>query len=205
MPESVTDRPTRAHEYLFLLSKSRTYYYDAEAIKEPAIEFNFEARFERESLKSIPTAERNGIRKREQSPRTDSHRWNENNGRGFKPKADKQRGHSRRHAGFNDRWDAMTTAEQCSGMRNKRSVWEIATRPFPEAHFATFPPDLITPCILAGAEAGAVVIDPFAGSGTTGKVAIEHGRKAILIEPKAEYVEMIKKRCQTTIGLPLAI
>jgi DNA modification methylase len=97
----------------------------------------------------------------------------------------------------------MTSTEQCSGMRNKRSVWEIATRPFPEAHFATFPPELIKPCILAGTEAGAVVLDPFAGSGTTGKVAIELGRQAILIEPKAEYVEMIKRRCATTIGLPL--
>lgn len=87
--------------------------------------------------------------------------------------------------------------------RNRRSVWTITTKPFSDAHFATFPPDLITPCILAGAEAGEVVIDTFAGSGTTGKVAIELGRKAILIEPKAEYVEMIKRRCQTTIGLPI--
>ena len=97
----------------------------------------------------------------------------------------------------------MKKTEQCSGMRNKRSVWEIATRPYPDAHFATFPPDLIKPCILAGSSAGDVVMDPFAGSGTTGKVAIELGRKAFLIEPKAEYVEMIKRRCKTTIGLPL--
>lgn len=199
MPESVTDRPTKSHEYIFLLSKSERYYYDAEAIKEPAIEFNFETRFERPSIKSGPTAERNGIRKRERSPRTDRERWKENNGRGFKP-----RGHKRPHNGFNTKWDLMDKAEQCGGLRNKRSVWEIPTRPYPEAHFATFPPDLITPCILAGAPLGGVVLDPFAGSGTTGKVAIELGRKAILIEPKAEYVEMIKRRCQTTIGLPIS-
>lgn len=184
MPESVTDRPTKSHEYIFLLSKSQKYYYDAEAIKEPATEFNFESRYERPSPKSGPTPERNGIRLRA---------------------TDKQRGHSRRHAGFNDRWDAMEREQQCSGMRNKRSVWTIATRPFPGAHFATFPPDLVEPCILAGSKPGQAVLDPFAGSGTCAKVAIELGRKAIAIEPKAEYVEMIKRRCQTTIGLPLAI
>lgn len=130
------------------------------------------------------------------------------NGNGLgKParRTDKQRGHGRRHAGFNDRWDAMERTEQCSGMRNKRTVWTIATRPFPDAHFATFPIDLVEPCVLAGSKPDDVILDPFAGSGTTGKVAIELGREAILIEPKAEYIEMIKKRCQTTIGLPLAI
>jgi DNA modification methylase len=131
MPESVTDRPTRSHEYIFLLTKSERYFYDHQAIKEPAVyAFDNEARKERALTadKSLPTAERNGIR----------------------PARDKQRGHSRRHAGFNDRWDSMEKEEQCSGMRNKRSVWEVSPMPFPEAHFATFPPKLIEPCILAG-------------------------------------------------------
>lgn len=187
MPESVTDRPTRAHEYIFLLSKGRSYYYDAEAIKEPA---TMALAYPDGNASTITGGNHSRHTLGEAIPAKER-------------RSDKQRGHSRRHAGFNDRWDAMGRTEQCSGMRNKRSVWEIATKPFPDAHFATFPPDLIKPCILAGAEAGAVVIDPFGGSGTTGKVAIELGRKAILIEPKAEYIEMIKRRCETTIGLPL--
>jgi DNA modification methylase len=190
MPESVTDRPTRSHEYIFLLSKSQTYYYNHEAIKEVCIYdldgTGTEARKARQKpdAKSLPTAERHGIRQ-------------------LKP--DKQRGHSRRHDGFNDRWDRMEKAEQCTGLRNKRDVWTIAPANFPDAHFATFPEKLVEPCILAGAPIGGVVLDPFAGSGTTGKVAIELGRKAILIEPKLEYISMIQRRCKTTIGLPLAI
>ena len=204
MPESVTDRPTKSHEYLFLLSKSERYYYDAEAIKEPGswpdgpnapdkIKSPYGQGFTRKANDHGSTLIGGAYGRHylgEEIPAKER-------------RSDKQRGHSRRHAGFNDRWDAMERAEQCSGMRNKRSVWTIATRPFPEAHFATFPPDLVEPCILAGRKARDVVIDPFAGSGTTAKVAIELGRKAIAIEPKAEYVEMIKKRCQTNIGLPL--
>jgi site-specific DNA-methyltransferase (adenine-specific) len=159
MPESVTDRPTKSHEYIFLLSKSQRYYYDADAIREPGT-----TGFERERQRP------NGLR------------------------ADEEK------AG-----DFGFTSCGIKEQRNRRSVWTVTTQPFSGAHFATFPPELIKPCILAGASVGGVVLDPFAGSGTTGKVAIELGRKAILIEPKAEYIEMIKKRCQTTIGLPLAI
>jgi DNA modification methylase len=167
MPESVTDRPTRSHEYVFLLSKSQRYFYDANAIAEP---------LDRPEEGQRKTPARFG----------GADKW---------PEAQKQ---SRLHSGN----EYLGTA---TGTRNKRSVWPIATRPFPEAHFATFPRDLVEPCVLAGSRAGDVVLDCFAGSGTTAKVSIELGRKAIAIEPKAEYVEMIKKRCQTTIGLPLAI
>lgn len=170
MPESVTDRPTKSHEYIFLFSKSERYHYDHEAIKEPnssneQLEHNLRYAKPYEAFDSRGGPNGTGVP------------GNENN-RGI---------HSR----------------PGSGGRNRRSVWTVSTLPFPDAHFATFPPDLINPCILAGAPLGGVVIDPFAGSGTTGKVAIELGRKAILIEPKAEYVEMIKRRCQTTIGLPI--
>lgn len=165
MPESVTDRPTKAHEYLFLLSKSERYYYDCAAIKEPGV-----------------YAGPNG---RQKSPHA----------QGF-ARQDKQRGHGRRHAGFNDRWDAMSTEEQCSLMRNKRSVWTVATRPQPEAHFATFPPDLIEPCIMAGAAAGAVVLDPFMGSGTTARVALSLGRQFIGCELNPLYTSI-----QDRIGL----
>lgn len=116
---------------------------------------------------------------------------------------DKQRGHSRRHAGFNERWDKMSHAEQCSGMRNKRDVWTVSPASYKEAHFATFPPKLITPCILAGSAAGDTILDPFSGSGTTGEVAISNGRKFIGIELNPSYEPMIKKRTSVQIGLGL--
>ena len=201
MPESVTDRCTRSHEYIFHLSKSARYYHDADAIKEPAIyavtgnangSTTARKARARDEHKSMPTGERNGIRPA-----------------GFKDAtfdgkhADKQRGHSRRHDGFNDRWDGMEKAEQCSGMRNKRSVWTVAPANYPDAHFATFPPALIRPCILAGCPTGGVVLDPFGGSGTTGMVALELGRKAILCELNPEYVKLIEERTTTTMGLAL--
>lgn len=88
--------------------------------------------------------------------------------------------------------------------RNKRTVWTVPTAPYSDAHFATFPPDLITPCILAGSRAGDTVMDICGGSGTTAEVAIGLGRKCVIIEPKAEYNEMIEKRSRVTIGLPLS-
>ncbi len=191
MPESVLDRPTRSHEYLLLLTKSARYYYDNEAIKEPASESDWKSRIGRANLnnKFLPTEELNGIRPRvKYTP----------NGK------DKQRGHSRRNDGFNDRWDQMEKSEQCSGMRNKRSVWTVATAQYPEAHFATYPPDLIKPCIMAGSRPGDVILDPFAGSGTTGAVALELGRKAVLIELNPKYVELIEQRCNVTMGLARA-
>lgn len=183
MPESVQDRCTKAHEYIFMLSKSARYFYDIEAIKESASEVSI-ARSERADLREKPG-------------------WSEAYGgnppKGFK--RDKQRGHSRRHAGFNDRWDAMERDEQCSGMRNKRSVWTVATRPFKEAHFATFPPDLIEPCIKAGCPVGGTVIDPFGGAGTTGLVADRLQRSSVLIELNPAYVGIAKRRIADDAGM----
>jgi len=181
MPESVTDRPTRSHEYIFLLSKSQRYFYDHEAIKEQG------------SL-------REDDRPFGQRSNGDHHGQSE---RVYKPKADKQRGHSRRHDGFDDRWDQMERDEQCSGMRNKRDVWTVATAPYKEAHFATFPPELIKPCVMAGSKPGDTILDPLFGSGTTGMVALELGRKCIGIELNPAYVELANQRCTVTIGLPL--
>lgn len=204
MPESVTDRCTRSHEYLFHLSKSPRYFHDAEAIKEPAIY----------DVNGTGTA----ARKARQNPESKSQaedrpgpgRTNGIRAAGFKDAAkmngkhsDKQRGHSRRHDGFNDRWDNMEKAEQCSGMRNKRSVWTVAPANYPEAHFATYPPALIRPCILAGCPVGGTVLDPFGGSGTTGQVALELGRSAILIELNPAYCDLIRRRCAITPGLQL--
>lgn len=173
MPESVKDRCTKAHEYIFMLTKSPRYYYDAEAIAEDAIYA--------------------GLANQDESGFKDPRSFNGKHKSGYRT-SDKQRGHGRRHAGFNDRWDAMTKAEQCSGKRNKRSVWEVATQPFSEAHFATFPPALIEPCILAGCPKDGTVLDPFGGAGTTGLVADRLGRNAILIELNPEYAAMAERR-----------
>jgi DNA modification methylase len=84
-----------------------------------------------------------------------------------------------------------------NGYRNRRTVWTIATQPYAEAHFATFPKKLVEPCILAGTREGEIVLDPFAGSGTVGEVALEHGRSAILIELNEKYIPLIRRRCST--------
>lgn len=174
MPESVRDRCTRSHEYIFMFSKSAKYYYDAGAIAEPAIY--------------------SGLKNQSPSGYKDAKSFDGKH-------SDKQRGHGRRHAGFNDRWDKTEKSEQCSGTRNKRSVWTVATRPFSGAHFATFPADLITPCILAGCRAGGTVLDPFGGSGTTGLVADRLGRNAILIEINPNYSAMAADRIKDDAGL----
>lgn len=198
MPESVTDRPTRSHEYIFLLTKSPKYYYDSEAIKEPCIwDVNGDGTAARKARqnddnKSMPTSERNGMRP---AGFKDAKKFN--------GKHEKQRGHSRKHAGFNGRWDLMTKEEQWKGMRNKRDVWTIPPANFAEAHFATYPPDLVKPCILAGTKAGDTVLDPFLGSGCTAMVALQLGRKAIGIELNPEYVKIAEQRCATTLGLAL--
>lgn len=187
MPESVTDRPTKAHEYIFLLSKNERYYYDAQAIKEEGVYFG-----KYKTPDGWDTSTGNG-----------GHGGFHKNGRekGFK-KSDKQRGHGRRHDGFNDRWDALPKELQCNMLRNKRSVWTIATQPYPDAHFATFPPKLIEPCILAGSRPGDTVLDPFAGSGTTLYVAKELNRQYVGIELNPAYIELIHQRLTQEV-LPL--
>ena len=202
MPESVLDRPTRSHEYLFLLSKSRNYYYDANAIKEPASEASL-ARWAQDidsqagSLR-VP-GKTKGPMKAVGGPRLKiPSGWDTGPGahdaKTERYKNDKQRGHSRRHDEFNDRWDQMERTEQCSGMRNKRSVWTLATSAFKESHFATFPEKLIEPCILAGSPQGGVVLDPFMGAGTTALVALKLNRKFLGIELNASYIEMANRR-----------
>jgi len=178
MPESVTDRCTKAHEHVFLLSRSERYFYDAEAIREPSTWDPANTKMP-DGWDTGPGGHGSFHRNaREKGAR----------------KTDKQRGHSRRHAGFNDRWDAMEKAEQQSRGANKRSVWTIATQPFPEAHFATFPEELAETCIKAGCPAGGTVLDPFGGAGTTGLVADKLGRNAILIELNPEYAAMAERR-----------
>ena len=153
MPESVTDRCTKAHEYVFLMSKSQQYYYDNEAIKE-------------RTLTKDNSNRNRDITKLNNTP---------------------------------GRTKMMGLKTNDYDNRNKRSVWTVATRPFKEAHFAVFPPDLIKPMILAGCPTGGVVLDPFVGSGTTAIVARELGRRFIGIELNPEYADMASRRVgQTT-------
>lgn len=187
MPESVTDRPTRSHEYIFLLTKSAKYYYDAAAIRNPPspdlikqVEEGYNGNAVKDYLKSNV----------QDASATKSRIIN-----GARKRIDKQRGHGRRHAGFNDKWDALTPAEQSLLGSNKRDVWTVAPANYREAHFATFPPDLIRPCILAGSKPGDTVLDPFGGSGTTGMVALKLDRKAVLIELNSDYLKLCEKRC----------
>ena len=174
MPESVQDRPTSATEKIFLFSKSARYYYDADAVRETSIEPNWGSRLMRNSDKSKPTDKINGIRQR----------------------TDKQRGHSRRHAGFNDRWDAMEKSEQQSNGRNMRNWLVLGPEPYSGAHFAVFPSAIPERCILAGSRPGDIVLDPFFGSGTTGHVAEQLGRKWIGIELNQDYEPLAKERTQ---------
>lgn len=172
MPSSVADRPTTAHEYLFLISKSKSYYYDADAIRTKA----------KSATRKMPDGWDTG---------KGAHGSFHRNGR---EKGKKVRGHIREHNGFNHRWDGLSKDEQMQGGANKRTVWPVATSPFPGAHFATYPPKLIEPCILAGSRPGDTVLDPFGGSGTTAAVALEHGRDAVLCELNPEYVDLIPDR-----------
>lgn len=189
MPESVTDRPATAHEKVFLLTKSARYFYDAEAVRVPASESSV-SRWQQDVASQDGSARANGGRK-----------TNGNMKAVGGPKKDKQRGHSRRHAGFNDRWDQMTKAEQQAFGRNLRNVWDIPTAAFSDAHFATFPPALVETCIKAGCPKGGLVLDPFGGSGTTGLVADRLNRDAILIELNPSYAAMARNRIAEDAGM----
>lgn len=157
MPESVTDRCTKSHEYIFLLSKAEQYHFDHEAIKEPATHGS-----------------------KDSSP-----------GRG-KPRPSKVRGE------FDGKTGNMSFRASRE-MRNKRSVWTIPTKGISEAHFATFPENLVLPCILAGTRVNDLVLDPFFGAGTTGLVAQENQRKYLGIELNPEYIQIAKNRLGGTL------
>jgi len=186
MPESVTDRCTKAHEYLFLLTRSAQYHYDADAIAEP--------------LASASVARLSQDVERQQgSDRVPG----KTNGK-MKAVAKGNRKTVRGGGVYTQGRSFDNDAESCNdsvgnepnerGLRNKRSVWTVATQPFKEAHFATFPPELIEPCIKAGCPVGGTVLDPFGGAGTTGLVADRLQRNAILIELNPEYAAMADRR-----------
>jgi DNA modification methylase len=194
MPESVTDRPTRAHEYIFLLSQNARYYYDADAIREPV------------KPKTLTTygCTVKPSKGNDALGKVKADNWARSVTRhapNLRPSEqhDKQRGHGRRHAGFNARWDAMSKGEQLALGVSKRDVWTVGTHPYPGAHFATFPPALIEPCVLAGCPPGGVVLDPFMGAGTVGVVARRHSRHYLGIELSAHYVALAEARIAAEI------
>ena len=176
MPESVTDRPTKAHEYIFLLTKSERYYYDAEAIYEPF----------------APATTPRAMRAQESDARAD--------GVPGQPPHALHAPRSYKGSSFTKGKTAAVKPTVGQGERveaegrNKRTVWTVSTQPFKQAHFATFPPDLIEPCIKAGCPVGGTVLDPFGGAGTTGLVADRLQRDAILIELNPEYAQMARER-----------
>jgi len=192
MPESVRDRCTKAHEYLFLLSKSARYHFDAEAIAE--------ARAQHEDANGF----RGGCYV---GGDTDNARL----GKRRTPGNKSHKGASAYEAGaaehrtkvglvaYSERERAADPTDL--GTRNRRSVWTVATQPFSEAHFATYPPELIEPCILAGCPKGGAVLDPFGGAGTTGLVADRLGRDATLIELNPEYAAMARRRIEKDAGM----
>ena len=159
MPESVKDRCTKSHEYIFLFSKQSKYYFDYEAIKEPAVGFNNIA----------PAGSKGTLRP--------NSRLRKGNSRTFRGGGVYTKGQS-----FNNSAEIMREShgnnENMTGLRNKRSVWTVATQGYKEAHFATFPEKLIEPCVLAGSRDGGIILDPFIGSGTT------------------EYAEMARRRLE---------
>lgn len=187
MPDSAEDRAGSAHEYIFHLTKSATYYYDHKAVRLPPMPESV-GRLARAMRKNLGegsfVVSGGGYAPPGQPPH-----------QGARARAsDKQRGHGRRHAGFNDRWDAMERAQQQSEGAGLRSVWWLAPGGFPEAHFATMPEELAAACILAGCPEGGVVLDPFSGAGTTIIVGDRLKRDAIGIEINSEYVEMSERR-----------
>lgn len=161
MPESIKNRCTKAHEYIFLLSKNKKYYYDNEAIKEDCVG-------------------------------KDERKWADSYDKvGSVIQGDTNAGikRTKRYSKDND------------FKRNRRSVWTVTTKAFKGAHFATFPKDLIEPCVLAGCPEGGTVLDPFGGSGTTGIVAAQHNRNALLLELNKEYIELAQGRIEKEMGM----
>jgi DNA modification methylase len=160
MPESVRDRPTSAHEKIWLITKSKKYYYDADAIREPLAA---------SSLNRLNQDIKN------------------------------QKGSTRGNGGMKSNGNMKAVGNKET--KNKRNVWTVTTKPCKEAHFATFPKDLIEPCIKAGCPEGGLVLDPFGGSGTTGIVAAQNNRNAVLIELNQKYIDIAKKRIDKELGL----
>lgn len=223
MPESIRDRPATAHEKVFLLTRSEWYFYDAEAVRQGAkgdlgpgvagwaVGQDHSALAHAQGGRDVSHGRQNSRQQRAKQAQTAA------------AAASVGASSGRRMAGFNERWDAgekirasdvadprhtghinHTGIEAVGrGSRNLRNyepapltVWPISTKPFSEAHFATFPPELAERCVLAGSPKGGLVLDPFGGVGTTAMVALRHGRRAALIELNPDYADMARRRIE---------
>lgn len=193
MPESVKDRPTRAHEYIFLLSKSERYYYDYEAVREPAAAFTDHDATGPGYAAPGQTPHR-GTRPRPQSARALSFSRTVSEPERLGQMYSQHRPNRNPCPSKGDAKTFRGGGPYPIYTRNRRDVWTVATRGFSGAHFATFPPELIRPCILAGCPAGGVVLDPFFGAGTVGVVCVEEGRSYLGIEINPDYVAMADRR-----------
>jgi len=177
MPESVTDRCTKSHEYIFLLSKSSRYYFDHEAIKEPLANASIgragrkQNLIDREGVGTLGKQILSGV--------------NQDNG----------------YAGLAQARNGKTGYDLEYGMRSKRSVWSVSVNSFSGAHFATFPEELIIPCVKAGCPKGGLILDPFMGAGTTALVAESHGRNYVGFELNPDYIKIAQKRIDAAFGM----
>ena len=200
MPESVTDRPANAHEKIFLFTKAPTYFYDAGVVRQKLAGSSVQ-RLSQNIEHQTGSSRANGGNKKNGNMKAVSGKYRVKRQRGQVPG-------NRVQAGL-ARLDQMSKAEQCANGRNLRDyepapmpVWNIATVPFTGEHFATFPPELAERCILAGCPKNGVVMDPFAGSGTTGLVALRHSRKAVLIEINENFMDIAVRRIKAEWHVP---
>lgn len=186
MPESVTDRPTKSHEYLFLLAKAERYYYDADAISEDVTGSTI-TRLSQNIDGQTGSERANGGNKTNGNMKAVGKAYF------FARSVNECPPPGQRNQHREDREEIEYT-----GKRNRRTVWTIPTRPYSGAHFATFPPALVEPCILAGSRPGDLVMDPFSGTSTVGEVAIQHRRRYIGIELNPEYLPLAIDRTNGT-------
>lgn len=185
MPESVSDRCTKAHEQIFLFTKSASYFYNTEAAREP--------------VTGTANARGTGANPKAKLKTPDGWDTSKQNGRhGTYHKQGREKGRSKQNESFS------TAVKDTVTDRNWRSVWTIPSEAYPDAHFATYPTTLPRRCILAGTRPGDTFLDPFGGSGTTGQVALELGRSAILLEINPAYITLAHQRTHVTPGLPIS-
>lgn len=192
MPESVSDRSTISHEYVLHFSKRNDYWYDNDAARTPAAP-STETRLAQDVDAQAGSDRANGGAKTNGTMKAVT--------RG----SDKQRGHTRRHAGFNDRWDQMEREGQIANGANLRSVWWISPAQYRDGHYAVMPDTLAEICIAGGCPKAGTVLDPFGGAGTTALVADRMGRNAILIELNPEYAAMAERRIRGDAGMFAAV
>ena len=190
MPESVRDRPTSCHEKIWLITKNKKYYYDHEAIKEPITDTT-----------AIRLLQKNIDNQKGSSRANGGMKSNGNMKAIGRKKFDKNMGGSGTSFVDHSGYKKADGTYMINPTRNKRNVWTVTTKPFKGSHFATFPKDLIEPCIKAGCPEDGIVLDPFGGAGTTGIVASLNNRNSILIELNPEYIKLAKDRIEKELGL----